>query len=240
MNEHYRTNIAEWRAIASDADIHAGRDWYPIARSIAADYARTYRVPLDVAAGIIAVLSPSTEWLLNVQAAESLLRAYRDGTGIPGPGACETTYYTNVLKAWNIVQSGSRFPRCGGTRTNARGRVVKCHPTRDDCPARAHLHGPKVCEFHDTILGKLDGRVVDVWATRAADVSPYDLYLLPKDDVRRRGEPGSRFRELQEAYRDVSISIGEDPSVTQAIVWTTIRRSWRNSSATQTTIDIPF
>ena len=224
----YVQNILAWRELAAESDVHAGRDWYPIARNIARQFADTYGIPLDVSAGVIAVLSPSTEWMANVRGAETIIRAHARGESMPGPGEVETTYYTNVIKAWRILSTGSDFPRCDGTRIAASGRRVKCNPTRDDCPARAHLHGPKVSEFHATILGKLDGRVVDVWATRAADVGPYDVLSLAKDDPRRIGVPGSRFTILQDAYSEAARIRGESPAVIQAIVWTYIRRVWRN------------
>lgn len=227
-------NIAAWRELATTSDVHAGRDWYPLARQIAAELASAYGAELETVAGIIAVLSPQTEWMANVRGAESILRAWAAGDDMPGPGDVETTYYANVRKAWNIANTGARFPRCNGRRD---GKVCD----RATCPARDHLHGPKVTEFCETILGKRAGRVVDVWATRAADVGPYDALLLAKGDPRADGVPGGRFAMLQEAYALAAERFGEDPRDTQAIVWTTIRRTWRKpGAALQTALDIPF
>lgn len=238
-------NLRQWRELATPSDVHAGRDWYPLARKIAAELAEAYGQDVETVAGVIAVLSPQTEWMANVRGAETVLRAFVAGENIPSPGAVSTTYYGNVRKAWNILQTGAAFPRCNGHRENERGRLVKCSPNREGspCPARAHLHGPKVVEFFETIMGKRAGRVVDVWATRAVDVGPYDAILLRKGDPRAEGIPGTRIPMLQDAYAQVANEYGEDPRDTQAIVWTTIRRSWRTPGrALQMSLDdgIPF
>lgn len=239
-------NLRQWRELATPSDVHAGRDWYPLARKIAGELADAYGQDVETVAGVIAVLSPQTEWMANVRGTETILRAHAAGEKMPGPGAVSTTYYENVRKAWNILQTGATFPRCNGHRENERGRLVKCHPNREGslCPARAHLHGPKVTEFFETIMGKRAGRVVDVWATRAADVNPYDALLLSKGDPRAEGIPGTRIAMLQDAYAQVAADFGEDPRDTQAIVWTTIRRSWRTPGrALQMSLDdsdIPF
>lgn len=238
-------NLRLWRELATPSDVHAGRDWYPLARKIAGELADAYGQDVETVAGVIAVLSPQTEWMANVRGAEAVLRAYAAGDPMPEPGAVSTTYYGNVRKAWAILQSGASFPRCNGHRENERGRLVKCHPNREGslCPARAHLHGPKVVEFFETIMGKRAGRVVDVWATRAADVNPYDAILLRKGDPRAEGLPGTRIPMLQAAYAEVAAEYGEDPRDTQAIIWTAIRRSWRTpGKALQMELDadIPF
>lgn len=235
-----RENIAAWRKTASADDISAGRDWYPFARRVARDLARAHGVSGDVAAGVIAALSPRCSWPENLAAADTVLRAYAAGepmpTGVPG------VYPANLRKAWNIVGHGDGFPRCNGTRIGARGTLVACVAGRDGCAAAQYLHGPKVCEFHETINGRRDGRVLDVWATRAADVSPYEVGTLAADDPRRAGIPGSRLAALQDAYVDVAVEYGEDPRATQAIVWTRIRRVWLRTDGKRNRVrdDIPF
>jgi hypothetical protein len=228
-------NIGAWRALATTEDIDAGRSWYPLARSCAAEMSTKYQVPVENAAGIIAVLSPRCEWLDNLDAAETILRAH--AAGEPMPSEMPGVYGRNIAKAWKIARhGGADLPRCNGYREGARG-MRRCAPTRDECAAADYLHGPKVCEFHETILGKRAGRVVDVWATRAADINPYDLLTLTRDDPRCEGVPGARFATLQTAYLTAAENIGEDPCDLQAIVWTTIRRTWRRpGSALQTEI----
>lgn len=246
---HTMTNIdriLEWRTCASQQDVEEGTEWYPLARACAAQMSARYAIPLDVAAGVIAVLSPRMEWSANLQAADDILRAFSRGDDEPEIGEDSpdvegekrtSAYGTNIRKAWNIARTGEGFPRCNGTRQGVR-KLRKCHPGRDQCEAREHLHGPKVCEFADTILGNLDGRVVDVWATRAADISPHECYGLARDDPRRAGNPGNRFHSLQLDYAEAASRIGESPAILQAIVWTCIRRTWQNRRALQT--EIPF
>lgn len=220
-------NLRAWRESASADDIAAGRDWYPHARRVARELSRQHGVSLDVAAGVIAVLSPRCAWSENLAAADTVLRAHANGA--PMPTALPGVYGENVRKAWRIAQHGARFPRCHGRRIGKRGHEIACAGHAHGCEAADYLHGPKVCEFAETIGGKRDGRVMDVWATRAADVHPGDVYTLAADDPRRDGVPGSRFAQLQDAYATVAAEYGEDPRVTQAIVWTYIRRVWHRS-----------
>lgn len=63
-------NLRAWRETATADDITAGRDWYPLARRVARDMSRHHGVSLDVAAGVIAVLSPRCAWSENLAAAD--------------------------------------------------------------------------------------------------------------------------------------------------------------------------
>ena len=234
-------NIAAWRATASAEDIDRGRDWYPMARSVARQLAARYGVGIDTAAGVIAALSPRCSWSANMAAAEAVLREHADGVTLPPlPGV----YGGNIRKARNIAAAGDNYPRCNGTRVGKRGGLVQCAGRAHSGPAADYLHGPKVTEFAATIGGKRDGRVVDVWATRAADVHPADVLHLAADDPRRTGDPAGRIAQLQDAYAEVAAEYGEDPRVTQAIVWTRIRRVWTRSDGRRNGIhrndDIPF
>lgn len=152
-------NLRAWRETATADDITAGRDWYPLARRVARDMSRHHGVSLDVAAGVIAVLSPRCAWSENLAAADAVLRAHANGE--PMPTALPGVYGENVRKAWRIVEHGARYPRCNGSRIGARGGRVTCAGHRDGCPAADYLHGPKVAEFAETIAGKRDGRVMD-------------------------------------------------------------------------------
>lgn len=224
----YSDNLRAWRNGASDNDVSAGRDWYPFARKCAREMATKYGVALDTAAGVIAALSPRCDWIDNLSGAETILRAHANGD--ERPDALPGIYGDNIRKAWRIAQHGENFPRCNGTRIAKRGHAtVACQAGRDACAAAGYLHGPKVCEFAETIGGKRNGRVMDVWATRAADVHPADALTLSPEDPRRDGIPGNRLAQLQEAYSAVADEFGEDARVTQAIVWTRIRRVWHRA-----------
>lgn len=236
-------NLRAWRAGATADDIAAGRDWYPHAQRVARDMSRAHGAHLDTVCGVIAALSPRAPWAANLQGADEVLRAH--ATGADRPYALPGIYGANIAKAWRIAEHGRGFPRCDATRTGKRGGRVRCSGHAHGCAAADYLHGPKVAEFADTILGKRDGRTMDVWATRAADVAPNEALTLAADDPRREGVPGNRLAELQDAYAEVAAEFGEDARVTQAIVWTRIRRAWRRSNGTangmwKTDDGIPF
>lgn len=60
---------------ASPEQIQAGMDWYADARRIAGVYAERYGVTVEVAAGVIAALSPLNSWGANLNLAARFLDA---------------------------------------------------------------------------------------------------------------------------------------------------------------------
>ena len=67
-----RRATAEYRT-ASANQINEGHAWYPNAHSIARDMAVEHMVTIEVAAGVLAALSPRTGWGKNVMYAERML-----------------------------------------------------------------------------------------------------------------------------------------------------------------------
>lgn len=63
--------------LATDDDYAAGAAWYADARAAAADLATTYGVSIDVAAGVLAALSPRVDWTHNLAWARATLAAGR-------------------------------------------------------------------------------------------------------------------------------------------------------------------
>ena len=213
--------LLEWYSLASDAEREAGTAWYRDARACAEYVARIGGHPVTVGAAVLAVLSPQSHWADNKRAAITVALAHRDRA--PMPESLAGVYGTNIRKAWSILDAGAAEV-CDGTRVRADGRAIRCSPKRHGC--RAHVHGPKVAEFYRTILGDLDGRVLDVWAVRAATVRPREVPSLHAADARRRGLPGERWAELQTAYLDAAAVVEVEPAHFQATVWLVIRRAW--------------
>jgi hypothetical protein len=123
---------------ATPAQRDAGENWYPKAAAFAGQLAAQYDIPMAVAAGVVAVVSPQTSWKDNKAVALSLVAAHAGGermpTGLVG-------YPANRAKAWRMLD----------------GEGV--------C---AVLNGPKVVPFWHNILGKWDVVTVDIHACRAA------------------------------------------------------------------------
>lgn len=78
-------------------DAEQAIDWYRTAHALCQDYARAYEVPFTVAAGVMAVLSPSTGWARNVQLTGDMLET----------GDCSHAYGNAIEQARRIIAGES-------------------------------------------------------------------------------------------------------------------------------------
>lgn len=90
--------VANIRAVFEQAeDEHEayaeGIDWYRVAHTFAHQFALDYGVTFEIAAGVIAVLSPSTSWARNVQLAGDMLET----------GDCSHAYGNAIEQARRII-----------------------------------------------------------------------------------------------------------------------------------------
>lgn len=92
--------IRDTVARATPADWSDGIDWYRTAHATANRMAQAYGTDTDTAARIIAVLSPRKRWSENVKAADTILRAWSEGSDIP---AIAGIFGANIRKAWEIA-----------------------------------------------------------------------------------------------------------------------------------------
>ena len=91
--------LANIRAVFEQAeDEHEsyaeGLAWYRVAHVFALELSQTYDITLEQAAGVIAVLSPSTNWSRNIALADELLST----------GDCSHAYGECITKAKRILQ----------------------------------------------------------------------------------------------------------------------------------------
>lgn len=121
-----------------------GAGWYPAAGREAA---RICPDRPDVAAGVIAALSPRCQWSTNVAWSDAMIRAAVAGRPCP---AVSTTAQRRT--AWTIATTGADPLTHLGTVSHT-GRVVSGH---------------KVRAFYANIMGDVSAVTVDVWAYRAA------------------------------------------------------------------------
>lgn len=99
----YAANLRAVLARATVGEIIAGTDWYRTALATAQRFATDYGTDTDTAARVIAVLSPRKRWAENVSAAETIIRAYANGSpvwAVPG------MFGANVRKA-NLILGGN-------------------------------------------------------------------------------------------------------------------------------------
>lgn len=105
----------------TDAERAAGTAWYYRARDIVEGMSADYGVTVEVAAAVLAVLSPNVRWSTNVSAARAMLDAWYNGE----PQPTVAGYPANRNKAWAILGTGdtSRLsgPKVEAFAANLRG-----------------------------------------------------------------------------------------------------------------------
>ena len=129
---------------APDADRAAGLGWYAAAQCEAA---RIWPERPDLAAGVLAALSPRCQWSTNVAWAHVVVQAARSGRPCPA-----VSTKSNRRAAWAIATTGAD-PLAHLGRVSHTGRVTSGH---------------KVRAFYRNIVGDQTAVTVDVWAYRAA------------------------------------------------------------------------
>jgi hypothetical protein len=166
---------------ASAADRAAGLGWYDAAQREAA---AIWPERPDLAAGVLAALSPRCQWSSNVAWAHALVTEARAGRACP-----DVSTKANRRTAWAIATAGDDPLRHLGTVSHT-GRVVSGH---------------KVRAFYRNITGDHDSVTVDVWAFRAAtgleveNITARQYRLISAAYVRAAAILGITPRECQAA-----------------------------------------
>jgi hypothetical protein len=144
----------------------------------------------DVAAGVVAALSPNTTWASNQGDARALLQAHERGRAYDNETAeyaalTVSTYGANKLKAWSIV---------------------------DERSAAGILSGPKVTAFHANLLGRSDVVTLDSHAFNAWKGYRATGSKLPRIRV-------TEERQARADYLRAARVKGETACAFQAILW---------------------
>jgi hypothetical protein len=102
---------------ASPAEIQEGEEWYARANRLARELGERYNIPMHVAAGVIAALSPNNRWERNTRDAEALIRVYEMGGNVD---ACKvSTFGKNKAKAIDILMGAEPLDVLGGLKVRA-------------------------------------------------------------------------------------------------------------------------
>lgn len=134
--------------------------WYIGAHDVVSKLADKYDIPMDVAAGVVAVLSPGNRWWINVRIADKLMLFWsNDAIDILGP---LSAYPDSLGKALMILNGADPVD------------VV---------------HGPKVEVFYDSLIDPeglrrsivLDGHALNIWSGRKVSLKEA---IKPSDDLR--------------------------------------------------------
>ncbi len=110
-NSAIHKKIVRTLAKLPDNTVNDGAGWYYIAHGHARALAAKYNLTVEQSAGIIAVLSPGTNWNQNLQDAEELCKY--------GDGAIVTTYGPNKRKAIALLNGGAVADNVRGQKVSA-------------------------------------------------------------------------------------------------------------------------
>lgn len=166
---------------ASAADRTAGIGWYDAAWREAC---KIWPERPDLAAGVLAALSPRCQWSINVAWAYALVHAARTGDACP-----DISTRANRRTAWAIATTGAD-PLTHLGKVSHTGRVKSGH---------------KVRAFYANITGDHDAVTVDVWAYRAAtgretaDITGVEYRAIAAAYVRAAAIVGVSPRDCQAA-----------------------------------------
>jgi hypothetical protein len=201
---HNAREIVARFTLATSQEVQLGCDWYPSALKIAGRIADKYGTRVEVAAGVIAALSPNNRWERNIVDAESIIKCWAAGgtpTDMLNVKVC--TYGKMKAKAVEIIKNSQR-PR--------ETLIVDI------------LNGKKLIEFFNCITNPLlndvciDGHAYSVWFGQRLtmkDVPPIGKKLRSQIKTDYRDATSFINEELDESYTPADI---------QAITWVTHKR----------------
>lgn len=190
--------------LASEADIHEGKEWYRRAYELARRLMATYDVTLGQAVGVIAALSPNNKWERNCQDAESLIKAYWVGADPLLVKVC--TFNKNKQKAIDILNLSTDVDDIEFSHS-----------------IQAILSGRKVVAFYRCIMGFddtvcVDGHAYAIWIGERIPTTKTPSISAPL------------YQTITRAYvnvaKDSPTICGEKltPAQVQAVTWVTYRR----------------
>ncbi len=179
--------------LASEIERESGRTWYDKARAEISALAILHATTPEIAAGVVAALSPNTRWSTNLHDADSVLSVglspYTNGDYHE---CIVTTYNSNKAKAFAIAEI--------------------------DWSVRAEpldiLGGPKVRAFYSNLVGDSTVSTLDSHAYNALCGFRATGSDLP-------GMRAQLTRDAREAYVRAATVKGETVAAFQAIIWVT-------------------
>ena len=74
----YTRNILKVYKQCTEEEIAHGMTWYADAKSYAYDICDKYELPLHIVVGVIAALSPTNEWYMNLRNADDMCRIFTE------------------------------------------------------------------------------------------------------------------------------------------------------------------
>jgi hypothetical protein len=131
------TNLIELFERATPQQVIEGLAWYDQAHLMACDLRDRYGVSLDVAAGVVAALSPRNRWERNAADARNLVAAQAAGTNPMAVPAA--TFNRNKARAVQILRAGTRHGVLSGLKVCAFADCIE-DPTCDTVVVDSHAY----------------------------------------------------------------------------------------------------
>ena len=192
-------HIAAMLAMASQADLADGIEWYDRAKRLAHRLADQYGCTFEQAVGVIAALSPNNRWARNCTDAEAMIQAWAVGVDPESVKVC--TY--------------------GAMRTKAAQILSLASPDRETIAGI--LNGRKITAFFLSISGVHDAVCVDGHAYAVWIGQRITTTNTPSIGVKLYAEIARAY--VLVAKRSAALC-GEalTPAQVQAVTWVTYRR----------------
>ena len=182
--------------LATAGEQAEGQTWYRRANTAAVRLADQYEVPIPVAAGVIAALSPRNKWKRNLIDAENLIAVYKAAGAEAAEDVKVCTFGRNKAKAIEILQLNE--------------------PVREE-QVLGILSGPKLQEFYGCIIGVHDEVCIDGHA--------YSIWAGDRITLANVPNIGKKLREkIKVAYCRAAQEVDVTPAQMQAITWCAWRR----------------
>ena len=196
---HNARQIVARFSLATSQEVQLGCDWYPSALKIAIRIAKKYGTSVEVAAGVIAALSPNNRWERNIMDAESIIKCWAaGGTNTDMLNVTVCTYGKMKAKAVDIL-------------------------TRN-VPIVEILNGKKIIEFFNCITNTalndvcIDGHAYSVWFGQRLTMKE-----VPAIGKRLRSQIKTDYRDAT-AFINDELDTTYTAADIQAITWVTHKR----------------
>ena len=189
--------------LATSQEVQLGCDWYRSALNIAGRIASKYHIRVEVAAGVIAALSPNNRWERNIIDAEAMIKCWASG------GTDEDILAVKV---------------CTYTKMQEKALAILRFDIYHKSSITGILNGPKIIEFFNCITNPALNDV-------CIDGHAYSVWFGQRLTMKQVPNIGKKLRQqIKTDYVDATTFINEElnesftPADIQAITWVAHKR----------------
>jgi len=175
-------NIKTIFNLSTPTEIRDGIVWYATAQQQCKDIAIAHDIPLNIAVGVVAALSPNNKWERNVTNADQLIAAFLRGDAVESVKV--STYHTMRNKAWSILE---QMPDNDATIKILNGQKIvafyRCIMGESTCCVDGHarniFYGERIGLTNDkTNIGVKEYREIAAAYAEAGDALGFKAYEL--------------------------------------------------------------